>query len=201
LGYGAGAVPRRPSLLAPALALIWTLYPDSTRAAGLLERPRFQVAVGMGASLDRNAPNPNPDRPIASFFFTGGLGAGLLGLDFRAFANGATKVQVTRLALELVGVVRPLAPIGGEGYGFRVLRSLSADLGAALERVSLDVKSDWRRGLVLGGHGDLPIGPAGPKELRLRLGARRMLGNRGTVASIEVADSALELYGQLAFVF
>ena len=156
----------------------------------------------MGGSLDRNEPNPRPDRPITSFFFTAGLGDGLLGLDLRSFGNGATQVQVTRLSLELVGVVRPLARIARPGYPFRVLRTASLDAGPALERVLLVLRSDWRRGLMLGGHVDLPIGyGAATKELRLRLGARRMIGSHTHLSGVTVGDSLLELYGQLAFVF
>lgn len=195
----------RSSSLAPvvlALAVAMVALPRRAAAADLLLRPKFRVAVGMGASIDRNSPNPRPDRPLTAFFFTAGLGDGLWGLDLRSFANGATKVQVTRLSLEAVGVLRPLATLEGDDYGHRLLRLLALDGGVAAERVSLEVESDWRKGLVLGAHADLPIGPAAmPKELRLRLGVRRMLGSHGSVTSIPVADSAVELYGQLAFVF
>jgi hypothetical protein len=185
-----------------ALALVSLAAPRRAVAADLYLRPKFQVAVGLGASIDRNSPNPRPDQPLTAFFFTAGLGDGLWGFDLRSFANGATKVQVTRLSFELVGVLRPFASVDGDDYGRRVLRLLAADAGLALERVSLEVDSDWRRGLVIGAHGDLPIGRAGvPKELRLRLGVRRMLGTHGSVTSIDVADSAVELYGQMAFVF
>jgi hypothetical protein len=166
------------------------------------QRPKAQVAVGMGASLDRNAPNPRPGRPVSAFFFGVGLGDGLLGLDLRSFANGASQTQIGRLSLELVAVLRPLSRLAREGYGFRVLRTASVDVGPAVERVSLAQVSDWRTGLLLGAHADLPIGPAGvPKELRLRLGVRRLLAAQGTVSNIPVKDSTVEIYGQLAFVF
>jgi hypothetical protein len=167
-----------------------------------LERPKVQVAMGMGASIDHNAPNPHPGRPLTAFFFAVGIGDGLLGLELRSFANGATQMQLSRLSLELVGVVRPLAGVAREGYGYRVLRTASADLGAGVERAAVSQDYDWRTGLVLGAHADLPIGPAGaPKELRLRLGARRFLAGAGAVSAIGVKDSVVELYGQLAFVF
>jgi hypothetical protein len=179
------------ALTAPALA-----------APDLLTRPRVELAVGMGGSIDRAAPNPYPDRPVPSFFFTAGVGAGLLGLDLRSFANGATKLQVTRLSFELVLVARPLVLLLDEShYVGRVARSAALELGPASERVSQDVKSDWRPGLVVGGHLDLPIGPAARKELRVRLGVRRMFGTTGTVGGLRVSDTTLELYGQLAFVF
>jgi hypothetical protein len=89
-----------------------------------------------------------------------------------------------------------------EGYGYRVLRSASVDLGVGVERDSVALDSDWRAGLLLGAHFDLPIGPAGAtKELRLRLGVRRLFAGSGSVGDISVKDSTVELYGQVAFVF
>jgi catechol 2,3-dioxygenase-like lactoylglutathione lyase family enzyme len=166
------------------------------------QRPKVQVAVGLGASVDDNAPNPHPGRPLSAFFFAVGIGDGLVGLELRSFANGATNMQMGRLSGELVGVVRPLARVAREGYGFRVLRTAAADVGPGVERDSLALDSDWRAGVSLGAHADLPIGPAGAaKELRLRLGVRRLVATRGSVGGIPVKDSTVELYGQVAFVF
>jgi hypothetical protein len=166
-------------------------------------RPRFQIAVGMGLSLD-GPPNPAPDDPVPAYFFSAGLGAGLLGLELRSFANAGDKQQVVRISAELVAVVRPLAPALGDrpGYGFRVLRSLSFTAGPATEKVGLGVDATWRTGGVGGVHVDLPVGPSGSdKELRLRLGARRMVAESVTVTAIPIRDSELELYAQIAFVF
>jgi hypothetical protein len=178
------------------------LAPAATASAqDLYRRPRFHVALGMGASFDRDV-TPDPRHPLVSYFFGAGLGDGLLGLDLRSFANGATKTQVTRLSLELVGVVRPLATIARPGYPFRVLRTLGADLGAGTERTSLAEKAAWRTGAILGAHLDVPLEPAwAPAELRLRLGLRRMLGSDAHIDAATVPDTTLELYGQLAFVF
>jgi hypothetical protein len=179
------------ALTAPALA-----------APDLLTRPRLEVAVGMGGSIDRAAPNPHPERPVASFFFDAGLGAGLLGVNLRSFANGATKLQVTRLSFELLLATRPLVLLASDAsYLGRVARSAALELGPATERVSQDVEAAWRAGLVVGAHADLPIGPAARKELHVRLGARRMLGTVATVGGLRVADTTVELYVQLAFVF
>jgi len=184
------------------IALLVLALPSAARAQDFWrERPKVQVAVGLGASIDGNAPNPHPDRPVSAFFFSVGIGDELLGLDLRSFANGATQMQLGRLSLELVGVIRPLAPVAREGYGYRVLRSASLDLGAGIERDSLAQDADWRAGLLLGAHADLPIGPAAPKELRLRLGVRRLVAGSGSVSTVAVKDSTAELYAQVAFVF
>jgi catechol 2,3-dioxygenase-like lactoylglutathione lyase family enzyme len=183
-------------------ALVLLALPSTARAQDFWrERPKVQVALGLGASFDGNAPNPHPDHPVSAFFFGLGIGDQLLGLDLRSFANGATQMQLGRISLELVGVIRPLAPMAREGYGYRVLRSASVDLGVGVERASVAQTSDWRTGLLLGAHGDLPIGPEALKELRLRLGVRRLFAGTGSVSDIPVQDSTVELYGQVAFVF
>jgi hypothetical protein len=172
--------------------------------AAFVARPKFQVAMGMGASLDRNAPNRSPGRPITAFFFAGGLGDGGVGLELRAFANGANFSQVTRLALELAFVLRPLEPMfrDHDDYGARILRAASLDIGPSVERVSLGPAATRRFGLMVGAHFDMPVGPAGAgKEMRVRLGVRRLRAGSAVLGDIEVADSTLELYAQLAFVF
>jgi len=184
-------------LLLPTLLLL----ASPVQAADLLHRPKVHVAVGLAASFDRNAPNPKPDDPITAFLFTLGVGDALLGLDLRSCANGATQMQLSRLSGELVGVLRPLAILDRSGYGYRVLRTVSVDLGAGMERVSLQLQSDWRAGLVLGAHFDVPLGPASSKELRLRLGVRRLVATEGTIAALPARDTTLEAYGQAAFVF
>jgi hypothetical protein len=185
-----------------ALPLLLALAAPARAQDPWHERPKVQVALGLGASIDDNAPNPHPGHPVSAFFFGVGIGDGLLGLDLRTFANGATQMQLGRLSLELVGSLRPMAGLERVGYGNRVLRTAALDVGAGAERASLAQVADWRAGLVLGAHGDLPIGPAGaPKELRLRLGLRRLIAGRGAVSDVAVKDSTVEIYGQLAFVF
>lgn len=169
----------------------------------LYRRPRFSLAVGLGASIDHTAGNPRPDQPQPAFFFTAGLGDGLFGLDLRSFGNGATKVQVTRVSLEAVLALRPFALLAPRvDYPTRVVRTLSLDVGPCLERVAKDVKSAWRSGPVIGTHVDLPLGYAdAAKELRVRLGLRHLSASTATLTSMPVTNSDLELYGQLAFVF
>ena len=198
--------------LSPSLAFAPVLVAASLFAAGMARadevsltvRPRFQVAVGMGASIDRAPPNPTPGRPLPAFFFSAGLGDGFWGADVRSFGNGASQSQVSRLSLEIVAAVRPLVLVVGarEGYLFRVARSLSVTVGPAYEHVSQRFNADGRLGAVLGAHVDLPIGYAtARKELRVRLGARRMFGAHGQLKELRVGDSTLELAAQLAFVF
>ena len=99
-------------------------------------------------------------------------------------------------------MLRPGARLDRPGYGYRVLRTASVDLGAGVERVSISPESDWRAGLILGTHVDLPLGPMGAsKELRLRLGVRRLVATNGTLSGVPAQDTTLELYGQAAFVF
>jgi hypothetical protein len=179
------------------------LLATPAHAADLLHRPKVQVALGLAASLDRAAPNPTPGDPVTAFLFTLGVGDGLLGLDLRSCANGASQVQIGRISGELVGVLRPLTLLVDRGgYSYRVLRTASVDLGAGFERVSISLQSDWRWGLVFGTHIDVPLSPAGAtKELRLRLGVRRLLATEGTIGGVPAQDTTLELYAQAAFVF
>jgi hypothetical protein len=195
-----------PSIRLPLLAaLVLALSaPSAWAQPAPVPRPRLNVALGLGASLDPNTPNPTPDRPITGFFFAAGLGDGGIGLDLRSFANGATAMQITRLAVELVAVLRPLEPWqrGRDGYAARVLRAASLDLGPSLERVSRGHYAGRHFGLMFGGHLDFPIGDAGqPRELRLRVGARHLHAGSITIGDDTVSDSTVELYGQLAFVF
>jgi hypothetical protein len=190
-----------PGLVLRFVVPVLLLLATPAQAADLLHRPKVHVAVGMGASIDRGAPNPHPDDPVTAFLFTLGIGDALLGLDLRSCANGATQVQVSRLSGELVGVLRPLTLLDRPGYGFRVLRTASLDLGLGVERVSISLQSDWRVGLVVGTHVDLPLGPPVGKELRLRLGVRRLIATQGDIAGVPARDTTLEAYAQAAFVF
>jgi hypothetical protein len=192
--------------LAAIVAVVLLAAPASAQQSqppDLFHRPKFHVAIGLGASIDRAAGNPHPERPISAFFFGAGLGDGLFGFDLRSFGNGATKVQVTRLSLEAVFVLRPFALLPRrDDYLARVLRTASLDVGPCLERVAKDVKSDWRSGPVLGTHLELPLGYGdASKELRVRVGLRSMYGTGTSLTGMPVSNSDVELYGQLAFVF
>jgi hypothetical protein len=166
-------------------------------------RPRFQVAIGLGLSVDRAA--AHPDGGLPAFFFSAGLGDGIAGLELRSFANGATQQQVIRLSFDLVGVLRPLALAfpAPSSYGARVLRSVGVGVGPGLEIATYNRRTDRRTGLVTGAQLDLPFGgPGGASEVRLRLGFRRFLGGKITFdQGHQVGDTVVEVYGQLAFVF
>jgi hypothetical protein len=170
------------------------------RAARADERPKFQVGIGLGASIE---PDASADDPLPAFFFVGGFGDGLLGVDLRVFANGATTSQVNRTAGEVVLAVRPLSPwMTSERYDQRVLRTVAVTAGPAYERVARGRPSDERLGLVLGLHLDLPLVPAAVRrDLRARVGVRRLIATRATLGENTVEDSVLELYGMLALVF
>jgi hypothetical protein len=166
-------------------------------------RPRFQVAIGMGLSVDHAA--THPDGGLPSFFFAAGLGDGVGGLELRSFANGATQQQVIRLDFELVGVLRPLALAFREPrhYTGRVLRTLALDVGPGTELATYNRRSAHRWGLSTGAHVDFPLGGTGVgKEVRLRAGVRRFFAGKVTFDDgRDVGDTLVEVYGQLAFVF
>lgn len=191
-----GGALTRASLLVAALVI--------AAPAVAAPRPKFQVAVGMGASQDRTMPDPPPHTLMTAFFFSGGVwGDAPAGLDVRLFANAAPTARVNRIAGELVLAARPMAVAlpDSNAYGARVLRTVSADVGPALERVNKGFDSARRLGLVLGAHVDLPIGPSIEKELRLRLGFRRMLARTVTVGDLSVGDSEWELFAMVGVVF
>ncbi len=176
----------------------------ATPRAQAQDRPKLTAGIGMGMSIDRAAPNPRPDTPIPSFFALGGVGAGLVGGEVRAFANGARGDQITRVTGELVLALRPLAFFRAVDtrYAVRVARTVAIDAGVAYERVSRGIPTAHRPGVVVGGHFEMPIGHAtSPKELRLRLGGRKMFGGKVTIADNQVGNSAYELFGMLVVVF
>jgi hypothetical protein len=166
-------------------------------------RPRFQVAIGLGLSVDHAA--AHPDGGLPAFFVAAGLGDGVGGLELRSFANGATQQQVIRLDLELVGVLRPLAIALAtpRRYATRVLRTLALDVGPGTETATYNRRTQHRWGLSTGAHLDFPVGGSGVgKELRLRAGVRRFFGGKVNFDDAhDVGDTVLEVYGQLAFVF
>jgi len=189
------------------------------------ERPRIELAVGMGASIDDTGLTKDGLSAIPSFFVMGGFGEGLVGLDFGLFTNSANgryrspNTPVDRLDVDAMLVVRPAMAGGGLGagagsgasaYAFRVLRTAALDIGAGYERLSRIVASAEevsRVGLRVGAHIDVPLTPEPPPgvggELRLRLAARRLIGLSQTEfpGGFVVPDTRAELFAALAVVF
>jgi hypothetical protein len=153
---------------------------------------------------------------VPAFFATGGVGDGLLSLDFEAFASSAIgrvpgANPVDRLSLSAFGVVRPAARLwpGDFRYAMRVLRTLAGEAGLGLERDGRSMASGTRFVVHLGARFELPLTPAGEaSELRLRFGVSRCLGlytptlyGASTTDVTEVVDTIADLYGALVLVF
>jgi hypothetical protein len=195
------------------------------------DRPRLEVAIGYGGSIDGTGLAHTGTTVLPAFFAMAGFGDGLVGFDVGVFSNNATgrfqapDIPVDRIGLDAMLAVRPWVrhrprdtshhrhdtgyrPPAAE-YGLRVLRTLAADVGFGVERLSRisgGPQAAERVGLRVGGHVDLPLLPAANaarSDLRLRLGVRRLIGistatfpNGGTAS-----DTRAELFSALVVVF
>jgi hypothetical protein len=184
-------------------------------ARGPIARPRLSAAVGFGGSFD--SVGFAGTEAVPEFVGVLGIGDGLLGLNVGGFAQSATRKQrqsdspVDRVAVDLYGVVRPgaLHRRDDRSFELRVLHSLAAEVGLGLERAGRSNISGTRLLIHLGATVDLPLTPANePTELRFRLGVRRNIGlytpklYGATAADVtSVGDTAVEVYGALAFLF
>jgi hypothetical protein len=204
---------QEPPVALPAEALTETMPPD------LPPRPRFSLALGMGATLDSTGFSDGAHL-IPAFFGVGGFGDGLGGFDLGAFSSSASgrspasavdQVPVDRLALDAFGVIRPAARVHRDDrrYGYRVLHTVAVELGVGLERDGRTMVSGSRFEVHTGARIEFPLTPAGlPSELRLRLAMRRAIGlytpevavAQGSTQATAVGDST-ELYAALAVVF
>jgi hypothetical protein len=190
---------------------------DGTVSAPLvLDRPRFEMAVGLGASFDSTGLVDGRTVGIPAFEVLGGIGQSWVGFEARllsneaagryhALSNGVADMAIDRLAVDLMVALRPFASYGrgsADRYGLRVLRSFTLAVGEATERASSGGPPLYRLGAVVGGHLDVPLTPARQaSELRLRLSARRMFGDRGTLGSQSVSDTKAEVMAGVAVVF
>jgi hypothetical protein len=188
------------------------------QAAELPSRPRIELAVGMGASVDGGGPTKAPAVAVPSFFVMGGFGSGTLGFDLTVFANSANGryrepdfIPVDRLGLQGIVVVRLAAEArpDDQRYRMRVARTLAIDLGVGVERASRLARVPEtvnRLGTLIGLHADIPLTPstsANASELRLRLAVRRFFG-ASQVAFPDgevVSNTSGELFAALAAVF
>lgn len=191
---------------------------ESVAAPVVLDRPRFEMAVGLGASFDSTGLVDGRTVGIPAFEVLGGIGQSWVGFEARllsneaagryhALSNGVADMAIDRLAVDLMVALRPFTGRGrGRGtadrYGLRVLRSFTLAVGEATERASSGGPPLYRLGVVVGGHVDVPLTPASQaSELRLRLSARRMFGDRGTIGSESVSDTKAEVLAGVAVVF
>jgi hypothetical protein len=175
-------------------------------------RPRMNIAIGVGQSFDATGFSPARTERVPAMFATGGLGADWpVGAELAVFASSAvgryrgSDAPIDRLALDAVGVVRPLAwkvSLEDRRYRARLVRAAAIELGLGLERDGTTLRAGSRFGLHLGARLEVPLGPAGARsELRLRLGARRMQGlYTPRVGTVDVGDS-VEIYAALVTIF
>jgi hypothetical protein len=179
-------------------------------------RPRFSAAIGMGGTWDDAGFGDAGAHFTPAFFGTGGIGDGLWGLDFLAFASSGEGRNrdfnpIDRLGLDLFGVVRPAARVRSDDlrYRYRVLRALAGELGLGLERDGRTTSAGTRFVVHTGVRVELPITPTGgASELRIRLGVRRNIGlytpriYGSSAADVTyVHDTVAEIYGALVLVF
>jgi hypothetical protein len=173
-------------------------------------RPRMILAIGRGISWE--SAGLARTTTVPAFFAVGGVGADWrIGVELAAFASSATgrfkapDAPIDRLALSVIGVLRPLAwPFAADDarYGARVLRTVGLELGPGIERDASAMRAGSRFGIHTGARVELPIGYAGaPSEVRLRLAVRYMYGlYTPRVGTVDV-DDGVELYGALVTVF
>jgi hypothetical protein len=173
-------------------------------------RPRMTLALGMGVAFE--SAGLSRTETVPAFFGTGGVGADWpVGVELAAFASSATgrfkapDAPVDRLALSLIGVVRPLAwAIAADDarYRARLLRAIGVEVGPGIERDATAMRSGSRFGVHTGARLEVPIVPAGsPSELRIRLGLRYMYGLYTPQVGTTVVGDGLELYAALVTIF
>ena len=169
-------------------------------------RPRFSLAVGMGATIDSTG-FTDGSHLMPAFFGVGGFGDGLAGFDLGAFSSSAsgrftspTESPVDRLALDAFGVIRPAARVHRDDrrYRYRVLHTLAAELGLGLERDGRTMVSGSRFEVHTGARVEFPLTRASaPSELRLRLAVRRAFGLYTPEVSVALVEHRGHLRGRL----
>ena len=204
---------QEPPVTLPTEALTETMPPD------LPPRPRFSLAVGMGATLDSTGFSDGAHL-IPAFFGVGGFGDGIVGFDLGAFSSSASgryaalgrRPGAGRSAGARCFRRRsPRGPRSPRRPALRLPRAAHAGgrAGAGLERDGRSMVSGSRFEVHTGARVELPLTPAGlPSELRLRLAVRRAIGlytpevavAQGSTPATAVGDST-ELYAALAVIF
>ena len=206
-----GVARRGAAVAAVAAGIAWAPRAHADPAA----RPRFEVALGMGASLDDAGLRTSGASPVPAFFVMAGFGSGVVGIDLGLFTNSANgrfrapNVPVDRLGLDAMLVVRPGVRLARDDrrYGARVARAAAIDLGLGYERDSRITRGPEavdRFGLRLGAHIDIPLTAASDtSELRLRLAVRRFVGaaKQSFPGGDPAPDTSGEVFAALAAVF
>jgi hypothetical protein len=165
----------------------------------------------MGMSFDGSGFSPTRIETVPAMFATGGVGADWpVGAELALFASTAVgrfrapDSPIDRLALAAIAVLRPfgwkVSP-ADRRYRARLVRATAIEVGPAYERDGTTLMSGGRWGAHVGLRFEIPLGSAGPSELRLRLAGRRMLGfYTPQIGIAEVGDSA-EAYAALVTIF
>ncbi|HEY8924594.1 MAG TPA: hypothetical protein VIU64_09445 [Polyangia bacterium] len=189
-------------------------------------RPRFLMSAAVGISIDNHGIADGRNVLVPSLAIQGGIGDGAFGFEARLFAseaagrfsspnpnpNGAktiADVGADRQAVDLLLAVRPFqwgAARGGATWAARFVQAITADIGLAVERVSVGTLSTMRGGAVVGAHLDVPlVRSADGSELRAMIAGRRMLGTSKTLevsgVTAAIGDSKLESFAGLTVVF
>jgi hypothetical protein len=214
------ALPPPPPPEAPANAAVGAPSPEvaggvaaaTGSETAAVARPRFDVAVGMGMALETSGFASDRSEPVPAFQAMIGIGDGTLGLVTRLLAVGAagrfhgSNTPVDRLAVDVLLALRPFARSApGADWPSRLRRSVTFLVGPAVETVTGSARSDRRLGAVVGFHTDLPVvllhGQAGEADLRIRIGVRRMFGQKAQVRDVVVQDTGGEVFGSIVVVF
>jgi len=189
-------------------------------------RPRFMMSAAVGVSIDNHGIADGRNVAVPSLAVQGGIGDGLFGFEARLFASEAAgrfsspnpnpsgaktiaDVGADRQALDVLLAIRPFArgaAGGDQAWTARLVRSITADLGVAVERVSVGTLSALRGGVVIGAHLDVPlVRSEDGSELRATIAARRMRAASKTLevsgATAAIGDSKLESFAGLTVVF
>jgi hypothetical protein len=204
--------PANAAVGAPSPQVAGVAAASASARAAAVARPRFDVAIGMGMALETAGFAGDRTEPVPAFQAMIGIGDGTLGLVTRMLAVGAagrfhgSDTPVDRLAVDVLLALRPFArSAAGADWPSRMQRSVTFLVGPAVETVLGSARSDRRLGAVVGFHADLPVvllqGQAGEADLRIRIGVRRMFGQKAQVRDVAVEDTGGEVFGSLAVVF
>jgi hypothetical protein len=182
-------------------------------------RPRFSFAVGAGASVDHSGLVGNRNVVMPAFHVLAGVGEARLGFEaslmatqasgrYRRIEGNQVDIGVDRAAVDVLLALRPFAPPSSADVGSarrgssleRLRRSLTLDLGGAIERVAPSQDSAYRAGAVVGIHADVLTltDPSQGSSLALRIGARRLFAARSTVSTVVISDTVIDTFVSLA---
>lgn len=175
---------------------------DAPRAMAAPRRT-LHVTIGLGSSRDR-APTEEAAKQMPAVFSSVGVGQGLVGVELAGFGSVGRGTDVSRLGFDLVLVLRPLGLVAPppDRFAGRLLRGFALTAGPSGELLERSRENAFRFGIALGAHAEVPLTPPDlGRELRLRLGGRRMLAKDVPLGEHTVGDSAFEAYAAAVVAF